>query len=67
MASSTISLNSQFSQDHEVWESLKEAISTSSGFARWKLEQTLENKLEPTSIDSQVSSYLRETLETLAY
>ncbi|MGK7877913.1 MAG: hypothetical protein AB4426_32785 [Xenococcaceae cyanobacterium] len=67
MTSSTISPNRQFEQDHEVWESLKQAIATSSGFRRWRREQTIDPRLHQASLDSQVRLYLRETLETLAY
>ncbi|MBF2029709.1 MAG: hypothetical protein IGS48_23625 [Oscillatoriales cyanobacterium C42_A2020_001] len=52
--------------DSEIWESLKYAISASSGFQRWQVEQGSqpENSL---SLDHLIRRYLRETLETLAY
>ncbi|WP_204104601.1 MULTISPECIES: hypothetical protein [Spirulina sp. CCY15215] len=59
--------------DCEVWCSLKEAIANSSGFQRWMLERQLKNAPGDQNgdqldrIDSLVRSYLRETLETLAY
>jgi len=54
-------------EDSQTWDSLKEAIGTSSGFQRWQLERNFENQPENVSLDQQVRSYLRETLETLAY
>uniref|UniRef100_A0A832H0W1 Uncharacterized protein n=1 Tax=Oscillatoriales cyanobacterium SpSt-402 TaxID=2282168 RepID=A0A832H0W1_9CYAN len=52
--------------DSEIWESLKHAISASSGFQRWQLEQT--SHVEAGSgLDYLIRRYLRETLETLAY
>jgi hypothetical protein len=59
-----------FNSDRQVWASLKQAIASSSGFQRWRLEQQLdeESQYKP-SPDSEllVRRYLRETLETLAY
>ena len=58
---------SQFSED-TTWNSLKRAIATSSGFKRWHMEQaTASPQVESLSQEQLVSSYLRETLETLAY
>jgi hypothetical protein len=57
----------QFYQDSQIWDSLKEAIATSSGFQRWQLEHSVGNQLQDYSLDSRVRRYLRETLETLAY
>lgn len=54
-------------EDSQFWVNLKEAIATSSGFQRWQLEQDGETKQEAVNLDQQVRSYLRETLETLAY
>jgi hypothetical protein len=54
-------------KDSEIWGSLKSAIGASSGFQRWQLELNFENQQQNTTIDQQVRSYLRETLETLAY
>lgn len=53
--------------DSQIWASLKSAIGASSGFQRWQLELNFENQQAPVSLDHQVRSYLRETLETLAY
>jgi hypothetical protein len=57
-----ISLNAQT----PVWSHLKQAIAKSSGFKRWQIEcQDIET--DHNTLDTQVSKYLRETLETLAY
>lgn len=53
--------------DSQIWASLKSAIGASSGFQRWQLELNFETQEAPVSLDHQVRSYLRETLETLAY
>ncbi|MBP0016489.1 MAG: hypothetical protein J7647_02900 [Cyanobacteria bacterium SBLK] len=55
------------SSDREVWQSLKDAIANSSGFQRWLLERQLKKASASESTDQLVRSYLRETLETLAY
>ena len=56
------------SQNYQIWENLKEAIIKSSGFECWQEEQTSDEQFSLTgNLDEQVSSYLRETLETLAY
>lgn len=53
-------------QDAELWQSLKCAIAASSGFQRWRSEQSA--KLTTDASDDQlVRLYLRDTLETLAY
>lgn len=54
-------------EDSEIWASLKSAIGASSGFQRWQLELNFEPQHQNATIDQQVRSYLRETLETLAY
>ncbi len=59
--------NSTISPNRQVWESLKEAIASSSGFKRWRREQAIDERLHQASLDYQVGCYLRETLETLAY
>jgi len=73
----------------ETWDNLKQAITGSTGFEKWKrsrlvetnnneqkpnqkIEQKIEQKidqrlLDQRLIDELVTSYLRETLETLAY
>ena len=57
----------ELKEDSQIWASLKKAIGSSSGFQRWQLELNFESQQAPVSIDHQVRSYLRETLETLAY
>lgn len=56
----------RFSNDAQIWQSLKCAIAASSGFQRWKSELD-STELEMTPLDQLVQRYLRETLETLAY
>ncbi|MEB3340072.1 hypothetical protein [Okeania sp.] len=52
----------------ETWDSLKQAIALTSGFQRWQLERKVNsNEEQNIPLDKQVSLYLRETLETLAY
>ncbi|MGA9382172.1 MAG: hypothetical protein WBV73_25710 [Phormidium sp.] len=51
--------------DAQIWDNLKEAIASCSGFERWQFEQQLDQ--DDTSLDYRVRRYLRETLETLAY
>ncbi|MDX2256918.1 MAG: hypothetical protein NW214_15505 [Pseudanabaenaceae cyanobacterium bins.39] len=57
----------------QVWSNLKEAITTSSGFDKWQStrhEQPASTKTENViqdGVDDLVRTYLRETLETLAY
>ena len=67
MASSATSESSQFSQDSQTWDSLKQAIAASSGFQRWQMEHPVGDQLEDCSLDRRVRRYLSETLETLAY
>ncbi|MBA2748582.1 MAG: hypothetical protein H0U45_07525 [Tatlockia sp.] len=56
------------SEQPYIWERLKDAIASSSGFQRWQLERhSFDNQIQSLSLDHQVRSYLRETLETLAY
>lgn len=57
----------EFSQDRQIWDSLKQAIAASSGFQRWQMEHPVGDQLQDYSLDSRVRRYLRETLETLAY
>lgn len=64
MASSKIS---QFAHDHELWDSLKQAIAHSSGFRSWLQEKGIESGLTQEHLDAHILNYLRETLETLAY
>jgi hypothetical protein len=58
---------SRFSDDQATWDSLKRAISLSSGFQRWQLEKADDVQQLNLSHDQLVLRYLRETLETLAY
>lgn len=67
MASSATSESMEFSQDRQIWDSLKQAIAASSGFQRWQMEHPVGDQLQDYSLDSRVRRYLRETLETLAY
>ncbi|EAZ92874.1 hypothetical protein [Crocosphaera chwakensis] len=63
MTNSTMTANHQ--AETEVWETLQQAIAECSGFQQWQAQQQEEADIE--SLDEQVRSYLRETLETLAY
>ncbi|HEY9730000.1 MAG TPA: hypothetical protein V6D50_26435 [Chroococcales cyanobacterium] len=67
MTNSVTSGSSQFAHDSQIWDSLKQAIASSSGFQRWQLEHSRSTQLQDYSLDSRVRRYLRETLETLAY
>ncbi len=60
-------LNGQSKESEIFWIGLKQAISASSGFERWKLERGVHEKPSDLTLDDLVQSYLRETLETLAY
>ncbi len=53
--------------DQEVWPDLKRAIANSSGFKRWIFERGLDAKAPEPMLDNFVRTYLRQTLETLAY
>ncbi|GAB4472763.1 MAG: hypothetical protein OHK0037_32840 [Elainellaceae cyanobacterium] len=80
MTSSSTSSNS-LPNDETIWESLKQAIASSSGFQRWQIERSGESaaiaepaagdpgagELSTLPLDQRVRRYLRETLETLAY
>lgn len=66
MAPSIASSTASLSDRAAVWESLVQAIASSSGFERW-LEQQPSSASQPTAMDLLVRRYLRETLETLAY
>ena len=61
MVSSTVSAN-----DASIWESLKQAIATSSGFKRWQQERCSDDQRQH-NLDFQIRQYLQETLKTLAY
>ena len=64
------SLN-EAAKDPKVWSHLKQAIATSSGFDKWQRSRHDDPKdilvLQESVLDDLVRSYLRETLETLAY
>ena len=66
MPNSTTTRN-EASPDHAIWDSLKQAIARSSGFQRWFADHNDTLKLNELTVDKQVSTYLKETLETLAY
>ncbi|NJM70354.1 MAG: hypothetical protein HC862_09060 [Scytonema sp. RU_4_4] len=65
MAQIQTSRDYQFTADTEIWDNLKCAIATSSGFQRWLLER--DAQFQKLRLEEQVQRYLRETLETLAY
>ena len=68
MSSLTLSVHPSQTPDHEVWESLKQAISASSGFKQWQQESDASTtETVAPDLEKQVRGYLRETLETLAY
>ena len=66
MPNSTTTQN-EATPDHAIWDSLKQAIARSSGFKRWYLDHCNTRNLSELTVDKQVSAYLKETLETLAY
>ena len=65
MASSATSESMEFSQDRQIWDSLKQAIAASSGFQRWQMEHPVGDQLQDYTLDSRVRRYLRETKETM--
>ncbi len=77
MATSAVFSFADGTADQQIWANLKGAIASSSGFQRWQLEKSLATPLPVVNeqgslsqldqLDQQVRSYLRETLETLAY
>jgi hypothetical protein len=67
MSRSTLPSPHTFDHEPQLWEHLKEAIASSSGFQQWQDEQVSEPGQSSEDLDKQVCSYLRETLETLAY
>ncbi|AFY38100.1 hypothetical protein Lepto7376_1768 [[Leptolyngbya] sp. PCC 7376] len=66
MPNSTTTSN-EATPDHAIWDSLKQAIARSSGFKRWHADHCETLNLDQLTVDKQVSTYLKETLETLAY
>ena len=61
---SLVTRDSEENQEEFSWDSLRLAISKSSGFQRWQTEQALP---QVDNLDLAVRLYLKETLETLAY
>ncbi|NER32431.1 MAG: hypothetical protein F6J89_33775 [Symploca sp. SIO1C4] len=59
-------LRGKISRDARIWDDLKQAISSSSGFQSWRSEQNVA-RYQGQNLDYLVRHYLRETLETLAY
>lgn len=64
MANPTITPQAGKDEDQEIWLSLRQAISKSSGFQSWQEEREVNIKMD---LDTKVRCYLKETLETLAY
>ena len=56
----------EWAKDQATWENLRSAIAQSSGFKSWQLENGVISDSQK-NLDEQVRTYLRETLETLAY
>ena len=52
--------------DTTIWASLKQAISSSSGFQHWASQLSAIDQAD-INLDALIQRYLRETLETLAY
>jgi hypothetical protein len=65
----------EVAKDPKVWSDLKQAIATSSGFDKWQRSRhgdpkdllTKDKQTQESVLEDLVRSYLRETLETLAY
>ncbi|WP_110988970.1 hypothetical protein [Acaryochloris thomasi] len=57
----------QVKTSEAVWPHLRRVISKSSGFKHWVLEHGLDSNAKDNALDTLVHSYLRQTLETLAY
>lgn len=56
----------EWAKDKANWANLRYAIAASSGFKSWQLENGVISDSQK-NLDEQVRTYLRETLETLAY
>ncbi len=59
-------------KDPKVWSHLKQAIASSSGFDKWQRSRDISDSKDilvsqESVLDDLVRTYLRETLETLAY
>ncbi|MEL4894758.1 hypothetical protein [Crocosphaera sp. Alani8] len=63
MTNSTMTGNQQ--TEAAVWDTLQHAIAECSGFQQWQAQHQTATDMEP--LPQQVRSYLKETLETLAY
>jgi len=51
--------------NENVWQNLKHVIRQSSGFQRWQAVQASDRRDQDD--DALVTTYLKETLQTLAY
>jgi hypothetical protein len=60
-----MAISSAPASNSQIWDSLKRAISQSSGFKGWVIDRAVT--ADETSLDLLVHRYLREALETLAY
>lgn len=58
-----IIMNSTPAPATPIWHNLQQAIAATSGFKCWQDDQ----QEAPSTLESQVRRYLRQTLETLAY
>lgn len=67
MSNVTLFSDPPLNADSLVWDSLKQAIATSSGFKCWQEDQEDNAAATVQTLDHQVRHYLRQTLETLAY
>jgi hypothetical protein len=67
MTGTAMLTNDSATDNQALWNSLKTAIAKSSGFQCWQQEQTESMEMPCLELDQQVSNYLKETLETLAY
>ena len=67
MSNSLVTSPNGLSKEAQIWDSLKQAIADSSGFQRWQVESSVDNRFKDLNLDLRVRRYLRETLETLAY
>jgi hypothetical protein len=58
-------ISSAPASNSQIWDSLKRAISQSSGFQGWVIDRAVT--ADENSLDMLIHRYLREALETLAY
>jgi len=66
MGNSTTFSDTPLHKDHHTWEHLKQDIAARSGFRRGQQEH-LQSGTNSDDAKARNCSYLRETLETLAY